>query len=457
MVDDLREGLSRARVMVVPSRLAAGIPHKAHQAAMLGIPMVVTSLIAGQLGWEDGREILVADDAASFAAAVARLHGDRALWEAIRGAALDRARRECSPDMFSATVRKLVQDLPIVHRRPEGVLAAARPRPSTPPAEPPTARPAFADFALAIPFDFPPLPVPPPRVAVICHLFHPEMAAEVRAYLRNLPVPANLFLSTDTPEKLAAIRLVFADWSGGSIETRIVPNRGRDIAPKLVGFAHAHADHDLVLHLHSKRSDHAAFLAPWRSFLFENLLGSPAAVSSILDAFARLPAVGMLAPQHYEGIRRWLGWNGNLPVARDLARRMGLEISPTRALDFPSGSMFWARPAALKPLLDLGLTFDDFPAEGGQVDHTPAHAIERLYFLACERSGHAWLKIAQPALYEDARTVVAVGTPAHLDRFLAEHAVVLSGPAPIAVAPEEAPMMTRVPPGLARRLATRGF
>jgi GT2 family glycosyltransferase len=457
MVPDLREALADARVMVVPSRLGAGIPHKVHQAAMLGIPMVVTSLIADQLGWQDGREVLIADDAAAFADACARLHGDRDLWERLRATALEQVRRECAPEAFTGTVRRLVAAMPLVRRRPEALVEAERrlPPPPAQEQEPPTSRPAESDYSLAVPFDFPPLAAPAPRVAVICHLFHPEIAAEVRGYLRNLPVPADLFLSTDTEQKAAAIRPAFADWTGGRLEIRVTPNRGRDIAPKLVGFADAHAGHDLVLHLHSKKSEHASFLAPWRGFLFENLLGSPEAVSSILDAFARLPKLGMVAPQHYESIRRWLGWNGNYDVARDLAKRMGIELSPTRALDFPSGSMFWARPAALKPLLDLNLSFDDFPAEGAQLDHTPAHAIERLYFLACERSGHAWLKVAQPALYAETGTIVTARTPAELDRFLAERAVLLSGPAPLPVRPDPAPLVTRVPPGLARRLAQR--
>ena len=457
MVADLRDALADARVMVVPSRLGAGIPHKVHQAAMLGIPMVVTSLIANQLEWQDGQEVLIADDAAAFAAACARLHGDRALWEHVREKALARVRRECAPEAFSSTVRDLVAAMPLVRRRPEGLAEAERRLPPPPPEEqePPTSRPSESDFSLCLPFDFPPLAAPAPRVAVICHLFHPDIALEVRGYLRNLPIPADLFLSTDTERKAAGIRPAFADWTGGNLDIRVTPNRGRDIAPKLVGFADVYAKYDLVLHLHSKKSEHASFLAPWRGFLFENLLGSQEVVSSIFDAFARLPKLGMVAPQHYESIRRWLGWNGNFDVAQDLARRMGIELSPTRALDFPSGSMFWARPAALKPLLDLNLSFDDFPAEGAQLDHTPAHAIERLYFLACEQSGHAWLKVAQPALYAGTDTIVTVRSPAELDRFLGEHAVLLSGPAQLAVRPEPAPLVTRVPPGLARRLAQR--
>jgi GT2 family glycosyltransferase len=458
MVDDLHAALAKARLMVVPSRLGAGIPHKVHQAAMLGIPMVVTSLIANQLGWKDGREVLVADDASAFAAACSRLHQDRALWESVRRNALEQARQDCAPEAFAATVRRLVESLPITRRRPEELVRAEQqlPPPSTD-EEPNTSRPAEADFSLAIPFDFSPLQVPPPRIAVICHLYHPEVGREVRGYLRNLPLPADLFLSTDTAEKADAVRATFSDWEDGRLEVRVLPNRGRDIAPKLVGFADVHADHDLVLHLHSKKSDHAHFLAPWRGFLFESLLGSKTAVSSILDAFARLPRLGMVAPQHYESVRRWLGWNGNYDLALGLARRMGIALSPVRALDFPSGSMFWARPAALGPLLELNLSFDDFPAESAQLDHTLAHAIERLYFLACERSGHAWLKVAQPALYAGTDTILSVRSPADLERFLGEFGVALTGPVLLPVRTTPAPLVTRVPPGLAQRLAQRGL
>ena len=454
MVDDLCEGLARARVMVVPSRLGAGIPLKILHGARIGVPIVATSLVAGQLGWQDGVELLVADDPAGFARACVRLYTDQVLWEDIRRNALARVNSDYAPETFAARVRAMVAALPASHPAP---LAPAATRPALPvsKAEQNTSRPVEGDFSLAIPFGFPPLAAPSPRVAVICHLFHPEITTEIRGYLDHLPVPADVFLSTDTEAKAARLRGVFAGWPGGTLDIRITPNRGRDIAPKLIGFADAYANYDLVLHLHSKVSTHAGFLAPWRSFLLENLLGSPAGVSSILDAFARLPDLGMVAAQHYEPIRRWIGWNGNYEQAQDLATRMGMSLSPRRALDFPSGSMFWARPAALKPLLDLKLSFEDFPQEGAQLDHTPAHAIERLYFLACERSGHTWLKIADPALYLDTSTIVEVAKPADLTRFVTTHGVLLTGLQPVAVAKEPAALVTRVPTGLAHRLAKR--
>jgi GT2 family glycosyltransferase len=456
MVEDLPAALADARVMVVPSRFGAGIPLKVHQAAMLGIPMVVTQLMADQLGWQDGKEVLVADEPADFAAACVRLYTEAELWERIRLTALRRVRQDCAPEAFTDRVRTILNSVPLT-RRQAGTVVPVRKRPTPPKEEPHTSRPPEHDYSLALPFGFPPISGLVPRVAVICHLFHPEIAAEVRFYLRNLTVPANVFLSTDTAEKADAVRRVFADWESGTVEIRVTPNRGRDIAPKLVGFADAYAEHDLVLHLHSKKSEHAAFLAPWRGFLYESLVGSQPVVSSILDAFARMPQLGMVAPQHYETIRRWIGWNGNYDIARGLARRMDIELSPTRALDFPSGSMFWARSAALQPLLDLDLSFDDFPVEGSQLDHTPAHAIERLYFIVCERSGHAWLKVAQPALYTRTDTIVRAQSPSDLERFLRNHGVELTGDTALPVRSEPVPLVTQVPSGLARRLAQRGF
>ncbi len=198
MVDELPPALARARVMVVPSRLAAGIPLKAYQAAMLGIPMVATGLIARQLGWSDERELLVADDPGAFALACARLYGDPALWDTIRGNALRRVRQDCAPAAFAAKVREIVAGLPIVHRRPEG-----RPPPAAAPAggaDPPTSRPAARDWSAAVPFGYVPTPTEPrigPRIGVMCHLFHPGVAKEVLFYCRNLPAPADLLISTE--------------------------------------------------------------------------------------------------------------------------------------------------------------------------------------------------------------------------------------------------------------------
>lgn len=97
---------NQARVFVAPTRFAAGIPYKVHEAAAHGLPVVCTSLLAGQLGWADGQEVLARDpaDAACFAAAVVALYEDGVLWSALRSQALDRIAQDCSCEHFSSTI-----------------------------------------------------------------------------------------------------------------------------------------------------------------------------------------------------------------------------------------------------------------------------------------------------------------------------------------------------------------
>jgi GT2 family glycosyltransferase/glycosyltransferase involved in cell wall biosynthesis len=229
------------------------------------------------------------------------------------------------------------------------------------------------------------------RLAVVLHAFHPELVEEFIRYLANIRVPYNLFVSTDNEQKATSLRHAFRKSNQQDLEVKVVPNRGRDIGPKLIGFHDVYENHDLVLHLHTKISTHDSGLRGWRRFILECLLGSPAAVESVLDAFVRLPQLGMVGPRHFPSIRGHMTWGANFTLVRDLAARMAIAITPDSPLDFPSGSMFWARSAALKPLLDLNLRFDDFPKEAGQTDGTLAHAIERLYFYACEKAGYRWI------------------------------------------------------------------
>lgn len=296
------------------------------------------------------------------------------------------------------------------------------------PVFPEVARPVDLDHSVAVPFAYgPALPDPAPSVAVVCHLFHENLAVEFRRYFSNIPTAFDVFLSTDTPFKKAVIEKAFAGWNRGRVEVRVTPNRGRDVAPKLLGFRDVYDRYELVLHLHSKQSDHASVLANWRGFLLENMLGSPEIVTSILAAFAAQPKLGMIASQHFEPVRHWINWGNNFPFAKALADRMGFPLEEAQTLDFPSGSMFWARSAALKPLLDLDLSYQDFAEESGQIDGTTAHAIERLYYHVCEKAGFDWIKVAQPELFERTPAIARITSPADLDRFVMEHAIRLTG------------------------------
>jgi lipopolysaccharide biosynthesis protein len=248
---------------------------------------------------------------------------------------------------------------------------------------------------------------PIPRLAVLLHAYYIETIPVFKSYLENIRFPFTLFISTDTEEKRHHIEREFVAWHNGRVEVRVMDNRGRDIAPKIIGFRDVYDEYPYVLHLHSKKSPHANELANWLSFLLDGLLGSHQAVASVFKAFERRPDLGIVAPPIFPFIKKFMVWEPNFEICRSLAQRMGFSITPQSPLDFPTGSMFWARSAALRPLLDLNLGLDEFPEEAGQTDGTLAHAIERMYFYACELAGFSWTR----DVLLNGATLLPVGTP----------------------------------------------
>ena len=78
-VDDVRPHVRAADVSVIPLRVGSGTRLKAFEAMASGRPMVSTTLGVEGLNVTPGEHLLVADDAAAFAAAILRLLDDDAL------------------------------------------------------------------------------------------------------------------------------------------------------------------------------------------------------------------------------------------------------------------------------------------------------------------------------------------------------------------------------------------
>jgi len=110
-VDDLMPLYEDARVFVAPTRYAAGISLKVIAAAACGVPIVSTTLVADQLGWASGTELLTADSPAEFARAIASLFTDPALWQRLREAALRRVSSDYSQAAFRTALRRVLDDV----------------------------------------------------------------------------------------------------------------------------------------------------------------------------------------------------------------------------------------------------------------------------------------------------------------------------------------------------------
>jgi GT2 family glycosyltransferase len=97
-VDEVGPDLRRHRLLLAPTRYAAGLPHKVQHAISQGIPVVTTELIASQMGWGEGEGLLFSNDANGFARRIAELYKHQSLWEQTQRKGLERIRQECRPE-----------------------------------------------------------------------------------------------------------------------------------------------------------------------------------------------------------------------------------------------------------------------------------------------------------------------------------------------------------------------
>jgi len=245
------------------------------------------------------------------------------------------------------------------------------------------------------------------RVAVIIHLFHPDMSELFRDKIKNIPVRADVFISTDTYDKKKIIEETFKSYHNGDVDIKVFPNRGRDIAAMLVGYGGIVQNYEVILHIHSKQSPHNQHLRSWRNFLLDNLLGSTDIVQSILEVLSATD-VGIVFSQHLPAVRGMLNFGMDFDATQTLLKKVGICLSRDLVLEFPAGSFFWATRRALKPLLDMSFGWSDFPSEPIAADGTLAHAIERSILYLCESTGQRWVKVGRNADGIERQTLVPV-------------------------------------------------
>ncbi len=237
------------------------------------------------------------------------------------------------------------------------------------------------------------------RAALHLHLFHADQLDDI---LRRLAVNVrrcDLIVTTDSRAKAREIEWRAATLPARRLRILLVPNRGRDIGAFLTGLGAAMlAEYEVVGHLHSKKTEHQAAEVGrrWRERLMQGLVGDAYPMADrILAAFEADPSLGLVHPDD----PNLLGWEqrarsglpiaerSNRPWAEALGRRMGIDPLP-ESFDFPVGTMFWARPRALRPLFDLGLRWEDYPPEPAPIDASVLHAIERLVGVVAAHTGH---------------------------------------------------------------------
>lgn len=234
----------------------------------------------------------------------------------------------------------------------------------------------------------------PFSIGIHLHLYYLDLLDEFADYLSNVPVNFSLYVSVVNPASVSKVQTYFGKYlKSANVMVKAFENKGRDIAALIAGFGSELSRHDIICHIHSKRSQQNLAKRDWRRQLLHNLLGSRTYVSELLSLFAENSHIGMVFPEYHWALKEQIGWGTNFSECQKVASRIGVDINEFVIPLFPAGSMFWARSEALIRLLHAGINYGDFPVEDEQVDGTLAHAVERLFGAIVQSNGFDLLQI----------------------------------------------------------------
>jgi len=214
-------------------------------------------------------------------------------------------------------------------------------------------------------------------IAIHCHVFYPELLYELVIAWR---VVRNrfIFITTNTQLKADIIKELLARCEEESYTIKIVPNRGRDIAPLISLLKNELSGYEIVIHCHTTKTpqENGIFGSTWR----HSLLKATFPVESIAKQFEGLlleQNAGFIMPWPHYAIAHNVNWGDNFKRIHCLLNLLGYNIYRHTFLYFPAGSFFWARVDSLVELLRLNLRTEDFCNEPTPGDGSMAHAIER--------------------------------------------------------------------------------
>ncbi|KTD14155.1 glycosyl transferase, family 2 [Legionella gratiana] len=224
------------------------------------------------------------------------------------------------------------------------------------------------------------------RCAIHIHVFYSDLLKDLMDRIQINESDFDVYVSTNEV-LFKQVSEILSDYEQINTKIKAVPNRGRDIGPLISAFADELQKYEVIGHFHTKKSldiKNAQFARDWYLFLIENLLGGKHLMADqIINEFKKDIKIGLVfADDPY-----LLDWGKNKVFADELAEKMKLSSIPEHHFNFPVGTMFWARPEAIKPLFELKYSWDMYPEEPLPYDGSILHAMERLIPIIVSNQG----------------------------------------------------------------------
>lgn len=226
------------------------------------------------------------------------------------------------------------------------------------------------------------------RIAAHLHVYYEDVAPELFAAAATLPAHAEVFVTTPHAPTTLQARAEQQLGHLARVEVIQVPNQGKDVGPFIEMIRRFNLDQfDLVLKLHSKRSQNAASYMnvirhlfgsdivdgdDWRRKLIQPIAGSPTITQATLKRFITEPELGMIGAQQF----LCTAPDANQQAYEALCTRLGITTQPL----FFGGTMFWIRGSVLQRFIDADFDLSDFnPTDQAQVENTLEHQLERVF------------------------------------------------------------------------------
>jgi predicted HAD superfamily hydrolase/ubiquinone/menaquinone biosynthesis C-methylase UbiE len=244
----------------------------------------------------------------------------------------------------------------------------------------------------------PPQGYQPGKIAIHLHLYYLDLADDLFSYFFRMPFRFDLIITITDDQQTSLIEQKAYLLCGSNLDNVFViqvPNRGRDIAAFLVTLKDDYQRYDYICHVHSKKSLYSGSeKSAWCNYLFNSLFQNHLHIQKIFGLFQAQPHIGLIYPTTFDEMPYWChSWLSNYHSSSDLFRRLGITFDTSQFIDYPVGSMFWARSDALSPLFKLKLAFEDFPSEPIPNDGTLCHAIERSFNIAAYLKGYTFAEL----------------------------------------------------------------
>ncbi|MDQ1137599.1 lipopolysaccharide biosynthesis protein [Microbacterium sp. SORGH_AS 1204] len=239
----------------------------------------------------------------------------------------------------------------------------------------------------------------PLRVVLVAHIFYVDMTDEILDRGDLLPCDYDLVVTTPDARRAREIEEILHSRRrpGRRTEVRVLPsNDGRDQSAFLIACRDLIIDdrYDVIVKVHTKRTPQQGYTVGqhFKGQQLDNLLPSAGYAANLIALFQNDEGLGLAYPPMIHIGHGTLGhaWWGNRPRFERVAAELGIsvpvdDVSPLA----PFGSMYAARPAALRLLAERDWRYEEFGGKDAYKDGGLAHVLERLpSYAAAERGFH---------------------------------------------------------------------